>query len=353
MKNLFSYIILVICISIYLIGLSEPLTKKIAEYKYRTNSIWGSDKYRYGDLFGMSYYPGFQIPLSMKATHAMEKCDTSRKIIDLYALCDSYMWSMLPSDTFYCNVNKLEYAKINNFEYLRVQLDTTKANILLIEFSERNTLLMLQNHFTYLTEFLTIQGNKSLAPAAAITGASSNSFIFNKNINSNLEFNIFETALFTPIKNFKATLNHSVLKTTDENVVLGPDKKYLLYQPTLDPSLRTSSFTSISNSDIDTIVNRLNVLYFHYIEMGFTEVYFSIIPNPVTILYPNYNGYMYNNLIRRIQDHAALKNQVIDVYQDFKSAEFPIYFTSDSHWNMDGAYIWLNKLNNQLRRIEK
>jgi hypothetical protein len=353
MKNLFSYIILVICIAIYMISLSEPLTKKIAEYKYRTNSIWGSDKYRFGDLFGMSYYPGFQIPLSMKATHVMEKCDTSRKGIDLYGLCDSYVWSILPSDTFYCNVDKLQFATVNYLDYLRVQLDTTKANILLIEFAERNTLLMLQNHFTYLTEFLTVNHNTTLASPVSKIDSASNSFIFNNNINTNLEFNIFETSLFTPIKNFKASLNHNFFKAPDKNVAIGPDKKYLLYQPTLDPALITSSFKAVSDIEIDTLVNRLNSIYFQYKKMGFTEVYFSIIPNPVTILYPTYNGYTYNQLIQRIQNHVALKIPVIDIYSDFKKADFPLYFPSDSHWNMDGAFVWLNKLNHILARIEK
>lgn len=351
MKNVLSYIVLVVCIIIYAVSLSEPLTKKIADYKYNTHSIIGSDKYRYGDLFGMSYYPGFQIPLSNKATYAMDKCDTSTISVDLYALCDSYVWSVLPSDTFYCNVDKWQYATLNKLNYLQVQLDTTKANILLIEFAERNILLMLQQNFSYLTNFITINNKATLV--APIPETANSNFIFNKNINTNLEFNVFETSFFTPVKKMKAALNYSLFEIQDTNVAIGPDKKYLLYKPTVNPSSSQSSFMPVSDIEIDTMVNRLNAIYFHYKQMGFKEVYFSMIPNPVTILYPNFNGYQYNQLIPRIQDHAALKIPIIDIYSDFKNAPFPIYQKSDSHWNMDGAFIWLNKLNNILRRIDK
>jgi hypothetical protein len=344
---------LVICIIIYGASLSEPLTKKIAAYKYKTHSVFGSDKYRYGDLFGMSYYPGFKIPILNKATYAMDKCDTSKKGIDLYALCDSYVWSILPSDTFYCNVNKWEFATLNKLNYLQVQLDTTKANILLIEFSERNILLMLQQNFSYLTEFITVKDKSDLVASVPETNTANNSFLFNKNINTNLEFNVFETSLFTPIKSLKAAINFTLFNAPDTNVAIAPDKKYLLYKPTLNPWSSQSSFRAVSDDEIDTMVNRLNIVYLHYKQLGFKDVYFSMIPNPVTILYPNYNGYKHNQLIQRIQKHPVLKMPLIDVYSDFMHAPFPIYQKSDSHWNMDGAFIWLNKLNSILRRIDK
>jgi hypothetical protein len=283
----------------------------------------------------------------------MEKCDTLKKVIDLYALCDSYIWMIIPSDTFYCNVDKWQFATVNALNYLHVKLDTAKANVLLLEFSERNTLYVLQQHYSYVKEFLTVNNTSPLPPPLLSSAAQSNSFLFNKNINSNLEFNIFESALFTPVKKLKAALNFEVFNSPDENVAVGPDKRYLLYRPTYDPLAGTSSFIPISDAEIDTSVTKLNAIYDHYKHMGFTQVYLSIIPNPVSILYPEYNGYKYNQLLQRIQNHHSLKMPTIDVFSDFKNADFPIYRKSDSHWNKDGAFLWLNKLNQRLRSIHK
>jgi hypothetical protein len=353
MKNVFTYLLLIVCIAIYVVSLSEPITKRIATYKYKSNSILRSDKYRYGDLFGMSYYPGFQIPISNKATVTLNKCDTNKKQIDLYGLCDSYLWSMNFPDTVFCNVNKWKYATINKFDNLQAKLDTAKVNVLLIEFVERSIAMMLQDRITYMDTFLTLKKAEEIITQPSNDLNSKTDFLFNKNINTNIEFNVFETAIFTPIKKLKAAFNYTLLKTLDTNVAIGPDKKYLLYKPTVDPSSLHSSFRPISDVEVDTMVNRLNLVYHKYKQMGFREVYFSMIPNPVSILYPDYNGYKYNQLISRIQNHLALQMPVIDIYSDFKNTQLQIYQKSDSHWNMDGAIIWLNKLNYSLSRINK
>ncbi|RYD75131.1 MAG: hypothetical protein EOP53_17015 [Sphingobacteriales bacterium] len=354
MKNVLTYFVLLSCILIYAVSLSEPLTKKIVAYKYRSSSILASDKYRYGDLFGMSYYPNIMKDPSQEIRYEREKCDSITKDIDLYALCDSYVWSFLKSDTFYCNVNKLMYATVNNFDYLQSQLDTTKTNVLLFEFSERNVMFMVRDKFDYMKDFLKISDTTNISYQQPPNENLFTSYLFNKNINTNLEFNIFEASLFTGIKKIRATINFDFLKTPNKDVLISPDNKYMLYQQTIDPASMTSSFTPISDNEIDTVVSRLNQIYGQYMAMGFREVYLSIIPNTVSILYPDLNGYKYNNLILRIQNHPSLKIPIIDIYSEFKKTKaYPVFLQTDTHWNMNGAFLWLNTFNRTLRNIER
>jgi hypothetical protein len=90
----------------------------------------------------------------------------------------------------------------------------------------------------------------------------------------------------------------------------------------------------------------MNRLYQYYRAKGFDEVYFSIIPNPVTILYPEMGKY--NEIISRVMHHPNLKVPVIDVYDQFRSAAVRIYSKADTHWSVNGFNIWLNEFNKKL-----
>jgi len=345
MKKIIGYIVLFICIVIYLASSLQKLTNKIAVFKNRDVSLVRSDKMRYGDLFGLSYLHDYKISIDEKPSIELTAC---RKIksFDLYSLCDSYLWSLLTSDTMFCGANKFQFANLNNLETLNVKLDSTKKNILLIELAERNIVPMIKQNYSYMQEFLKLQTPKrdtsTLIPRHVVE------FLFNKNINSNIEFNLWESEIFTPVKEFKAQLNYKLFNRVNKDVVVSPDKKYLLYYPTIDSSSIYSSFKNISESDIDTIINNFNEIYFHYKNLGFTEVYLSLIPNPVSILYPDYNNYKYNQLILRIQNSPSLKMPFIDIYSDFKKTQVPIYRVSDTHWNRNGFNLWMNKVNSVL-----
>jgi hypothetical protein len=87
--------------------------------------------------------------------------------------------------------------------------------------------------------------------------------------------------------------------------------------------------------------------------MGFKQVYVSFIPNPVSIVYPTYNNYTYNELISRIQSSRSLRIPFIDVYTDLKNSTVPVYSCNDTHWNWDGCNLWLDHFNDSLSRYAK
>ena len=176
--------------------------------------------------------------------------------------------------------------------------------------------------------------------------ALSRKYADNPVLNENLEFNLFDYKLFTPLKEFKANLNYRLFNRVNNDVRVSPDHKYLFYNATIDTNYTTSSFTRIDNAEITRIVNVLNNIYIHYKAKGFDEVYFTIIPNPVTVLSPGILGTIkYNELIPRIYNNTGLKIPVIDVYNLFRQSNIQIYFRSDTHWNNNGFHVWANEFN--------
>ena len=99
-------------------------------------------------------------------------------------------------------------------------------------------------------------------------------------------------------------------------------------------------------------MENLNKLYRDGKKAGFKDIYFTIVPNPVSIIEPDYKNLNYNNLVERIQQHSNLQIPVIDVVKDYSKSVISIYSKSDSHWNVTGVSIWLNKFNNSLKAIQ-
>jgi hypothetical protein len=381
MRKIIKYIVLTVCILIYVVSCNQILTNEFNNSKVKFIPAFESDRWKYGDLYGMSYLSYFR-----KNYHDINNIKriscSDTKDIDLYSICDSYLWAFFPSRNYYCGVNKFVLAKTNTKEKLKINLDSTKINILLIEFSERNLrdiLLdaqyinnliiikpqniksninraeLLENHLSqekvknpsYLFDFHSfLKGFKS---------AKSNffDFIFNNKINSNIKSNIWDISLFTSIKELKANMNYKLFKSIDKDVSISKDEKQLFYSPTIDTTESTSSFKSLTTGEIDTLINRLNTIYFNAKHLGFEEVYLSMIPNPVSVIEPDYKGLTYNHLVERIQSSAKLKIPFVDVFTNFKHMKKAVYSTSDTHWNMTGANIWLNKVNDELNKISK
>lgn len=353
MRRFIGYIVLLTTIVIYVVSSSNTLTAKVYLYKYKSTSpVLRYDGWRYGDLFGMSYLPDFQILRDRKSEVERLPCE-NKKGINLYAMCDSYVWFYLPADSLYCGVDNFKFAKFNNRETINVQLDTSKINVLLLESTERNLRPIL--HEDYIHRFLTVSQDTSIRPKAAGQSlyTQAENFLFNKKIDKNIELNVWETALFTPFKAFKAGLNYELFDRVDEQVEVSTNRDRLYYAMTIDTTYLESAFKHISESEMQGIINELNQVYDYYKDLGFDEVYLSIIPNPVTIFEPNYRGLKHNKLIDRIQGSAKLKIPFIDVYSVYKNTSLNPYYVSDTHWNMTGAYMWLNEVNKELSSIQR
>ncbi|HEY2583192.1 MAG TPA: hypothetical protein VGI43_15375 [Mucilaginibacter sp.] len=349
MRKVIGYIILGICILIYFVSSSQKLTFKLNLLKEQSNSFWGSDKHRYGDLFGLTYLSSFK----RRSTGSFKLPDCSvQKKIDLYEICDSYMFLFFNSAKYYCGVEKLTQIKTNEQETLAAKLDTSKINVLLLEFSERNVRVLLEDS-DYMKNIISENYSNNSKSKLKEKIKDAYHFLFNKDINTNLEYHICDYAVFTPIKEFKANLNYKLFNTIDKDVKLSKSGNQLFYAPTIDSSKISSSFQHVTDSEIKVIVASLNKIYLKAKKLGFNKIYLSIIPNPVSILEPDYNKLKYNYLITRIQNSQELLVPYVDAFSLLNAAKKDAYSPSDTHWTWHGAYIWLDKFNYDLANAIK
>jgi hypothetical protein len=172
---------------------------------------------------------------------------------------------------------------------------------------------------------------------------------FNPMLEANIEFNIFDYRFISPFKQAKAWITQKLFRRINKDVVLSPDNEYLLLNETIDTSLMSSSFKALDEKMVDSIANGLNVYAHKFRKMGFDTILLSIIPNPVSVLFPKMGDY--NNLASRVMNHPEIKMPVIDVLNDLRSAPFSTYFKSDSHWNENGFSIWQTRTNEVLHQI--
>jgi hypothetical protein len=376
MNRYFGYTTIVLCLVMYTVSCNRKLTEKLFLYKTTAIPAFQSDRWQNGDLYGMSYLPYFRKHRDTKDTIQPIVCGPDHKI-DLYTICDSYLWGFFASEKFYCNVNKLTIVKINDGRGLKVRLDSSKINVLLFELSERNIRGTLGKPSSA-DDLISAQDGprtttnsaEALTPGNAKKGSTSwkfkvrtvlermknvrsdvFDFIFNNKINSNIESNFWEISLFTPIKEFKSNINYKLFNKVDNNVKVSKDGKQLFYTPTIDTSDWMSSFRSLSETEKDSLIRRFNRIYVKGKSLGFDKIYLSIIPNPVSILDPHYGGLAYNDIVNRIQNDKNLKIPYIDVVPTFEVLKSQAYSPSDTHWSQYGAHTWLNKFNIELNKI--
>ena len=233
-----------------------------------------------------------------------------------------------------------------------IALDTNRKNILLIEIAERNLRYMTDTAAIYSKAALANKRNVTATSSATLSAFSdgfSLGFIFNPLIEQNLQFSLFDYRFFTPFKEMKAQLNYRLFNRASEGVKVSANGKYLYLAETVDSTQITSSFNPVSDKEIDKLVYTLNLTYRHYKLLGFDEVYFSIVPNPVTIL--NTGKYGYNELIPKVQNDERLEMKIIDAYTPFKKSTNQLYQYSDSHWNNNGFCLWMSQVDRELDRI--
>ncbi|MBN1306512.1 MAG: hypothetical protein JXA18_01245 [Chitinispirillaceae bacterium] len=340
--------VVIIGVALFILLLAVSTFNGVTEavFHYRsTSALLKSDKYYYGDLFGLSYLPRFKIKADFATANIdREKCGLPRTI-NLFVAGDSYLGEHFVKDrTPFCGVKKYRFLRVNLNEVGVVEPVKGETNILLVEAVERDVRSF--KNPDYLTAKVRFDDSPVRFPVKQL-----NSFVkhtFFNDIGRRIEYHLFSYSCFTPVKELKAAFNFRFFKRISGEVFLAPDTSRLLFSPTVDSLSPQSSFAPVGDGEIDSIVSSLNYLHRYYTERGFDEVYFSAIPNPVSVLYPGIGTY--NELIPRIQNHPGLRIPIVNIYDRFISTEEEIYFRNDTHWNMNGFTLWLNEFNKKIER---
>jgi hypothetical protein len=168
-------------------------------------------------------------------------------------------------------------------------------------------------------------------------------------LETNLDFVLFSRGVYRLFKEWKASLNLYFFNRTDNFVVLSKDASFLYLKETVDSTQISSSFYPYSNQELDEFVTNLNEINDYYLKAGFKKVLISIPANPVAILQTE--EIPTNDLLNRLKNHPSLKVEIVDPSDSLKVNASQNYFKSDSHWNNNGAKIWLAYLNRSLEKI--
>lgn len=167
----------------------------------------------------------------------------------------------------------------------------------------------------------------------------------------NIGILLFSNPLVLQIKESKARLNQLVFNRIAEEVEVYHEKKFLIQTMTSDLKYKyMSSFHEHTDGEIENITNNLGHMnrYFRY--AGFDSVLVALVPNPISVIDPEYKGRKYNQVLSRVE-RKIVGLGVVSVFEDFSKGKESLFRKGDSHWNLAGERIWLSVLNQHLEKI--
>jgi hypothetical protein len=324
------YFFLILFSFLWFLGFSGS----VAKWLYQ-NGIT-QDDYRYGDLYRMSNLAQFKS--SLKECPVPQ--NPSAGYTSLMIMGDSFTEKELIEKNHFVGLSN--YYRYFITDSIKVKLDTSKRNVLIIETVERHFRERFRKVFTNL-EVIENQLVLEKTNKKSLNEWLLNYLTYNAERHESI---LFSSDFFLTFKEWKAWLNLKLFNRIDEKVILSKDKKHLLYHLDGQSSGINSCFDRISEEEINLIVDNLNKSYQYYKNAGFDEVYLSIIPNKTSILGTDLGEY--NHLIERIQKHSALEMPFFDIYTPFHNSKKVLYEKGDTHWNCEGKQIWLDLVNSKL-----
>ena len=309
-----------------------------------------SDRWRYGDLYGLSFLPDYKLKLEPFRVYNRNSRQPATGRI-LYIIGDSYLADKSLDGAFgkFDEVHFLD----RRFPFGPIALDSTKQNYLIMEFAERNLpdydikktveKRWSQAGITAGSNFKAMPKNDGTDdPDLPKTFAARiNKAAFNKDLSRNLELLLFDDKLFTPLKELKATINYMLFGRVAKEVAVSTDKKRLLLNITVDTSYRESAFRNLSDHELRLLVDRLDDAKKYYFSIGFKRVFLSVVPNAVSIY--DAKRMPYNHLLEQVEQNNRFP--VISVYDQFRNCPDNLYYRSDAHWNPKGLDIWVSQVN--------
>jgi hypothetical protein len=138
MKKIAAFFVFFSCLLALVVSSSEQGMRKLTKERYAGSGILNSDKYAFGDLYGISYLPDFRIAKQEKFMEVPSGLP-AEKDIDLYLVGDSYLYSYLDTiPNYYARVSKLDFRRWAHVPLREESFKSTRKKVLLIESVERN-----------------------------------------------------------------------------------------------------------------------------------------------------------------------------------------------------------------------
>lgn len=314
------------------------LSGTVSHWLYKTGII--VDDYRFGDLYRLSALPQFK--------QAQPVCPVTKQSGDtasthLYIIGDSFSEPQRISKS---DFPVSHYQRVAWDFQQRAQLDTTRRNVLILESVERH----FREHFARPVSELVVEADTAQNPAPRPTlWQQIKKDIHWGQVEERLESTLFGRNWAFWFKELKATLTLNWFNRWSTSVSLSDNGQNLYLSSDTDTTkILNSSFSPLTEQEVNTLVDSVNAVAARYRQLGFDEVYLSIIPNKASILETNRSDY--NHLIERVQGHSNLRVTPINVYTIYRQSPSPPYLKSDTHWNCTGRALWLDQVRQLLNR---
>lgn len=364
MRKIYLFILLFTCLSILFTSMNQSFINRIRQDRYfdhltgpgnKKETLYNrlfirSDRWRYGDLYGLCYLPGYKFELEPYRKYGRNSNVPPTNRI-LYIVGDSYLADK-ELDGAFAGFDRVIFLD-DRFPFGPVVLDSAKENFLLLEFAERNLndfAFSRTNEVKWNTNDLSKKSYfkpdtkpEISANPPATTWERLNRILFNKELSRNLETLLFDDRALTPIKEIKAGINYEIAGSMPKEVTVSTDKIRLLMNATVDVENRQSAFREVDQKELTAIIANLAAAQRYYRNIGFKAVALSVIPNPVSIY--DAQRMNYNHLLQRVERGTNLP--VVSVFELFKKTTKNMYYRSDTHWNPDGLDNWVAAVNDK------
>lgn len=328
------YTVLAIALILWGAGLSTTVSR----WLYKLDVI--VNDYRYGDLYRLAPLPQFKLPHTV-CPSTDRSSDTAST--HLYIIGDSFTEPQ--------RLNKSDF-RVSYFQRVAwgfnqsVQPDPSKRNVLLIESVERH----VREHFVQPVREFAVEADTSHNPKRLSSVSQRITEDFHRtDVEERLESALFSHDWAFWLKELKAKLTLDWFGRAYTSVSLSNDKQHVFMHSDTDTTkakVLNSSFSPLTDREVNALVDSINATAAHYQQLGFDDVYLSLIPNKASILEPNRGAY--NHLIERIQASPKLRVPVIDTYAAFSKNPASVYLKSDTHWTCEGRSIWLDMVRGKL-----
>ncbi|GAB2556610.1 hypothetical protein [Spirosoma areae] len=313
------------------------LSGTVSHWLYEAGVI--ADDYRFGDLYRLSALAPFKLaqPVCSPANRASDTASTH-----LYLIGDSFTEPQRLSQSDF-RVSHFQRVAWDNQQ--RIQLDSTKRNVLLLESVERH----FREHFARPVHEFVVAADTNQVPTKRPTLVQRfRKEVHRTDIEERLESTLFSHDWAFWFKELKATLTLDWFERENASVSLSKNRQHLfLHSDTDTANVLNSSFSRLTDREVNALADSVNAVARQYRQLGFDDVYLSIIPNKASILETNRSDY--NHLIERIEDNPRLRVPPIKTHEVYKQATPSPYLKSDTHWNCEGRELWLNAVRAKIR----
>ena len=312
------------------------------------------DLYQLGDLYRYSYLAEYKDTAVHSPPLPVMK---EKQKLSLFVIGDSFSGPFekghFPTAAHYSFAN---WNHLNQSDVL-LHVDSNQYNVLVLQCSEKHILMRWEknSYKPYLFPFdherkdtvgfeyrkkpeTFLQKTERLIGRPAVT-------------EQNIGILLLSNPLVIQIKESKARLNRFLFQRIADEVEEYPEKKILIQRMTSDLKYKyMSSFRPHSNEEINAIAGNLGRMNQYYRRAGFDTVLIALVPNPISVIDPNYKGRTYNELLPRLESDVSGLG-VVSVYGKFQLGKESLFRKGDSHWNLAGEKIWLSALNQNLDQI--